>query len=210
MKDRNFELIAAAQDTGGAAAADKFYDFAKATFTALIDTQHAVSSAFQFVNVPMGVWIDEDGRVVRPAEPAWSSDNTLKIGAKSIVTEGKPYLAALRDWVANGKNSVYALSDEEFARRVKPRSEAEMLAEANFKLAVWFQTKAGNRELAAKYFAEAQKLNPDDWNYHRQDWSFTPREADKKWNEKFQATEKPYYAPLELKAPPAPPNQQPR
>ena len=198
LKDQNFEIIAAAQDTEGAPAADKWYEAAKATYTSLIDTQHTISTAYQFINVPMGIWIDEKGRVVRPAEPAWTRDNELKIGAKSIVTQGGPYVAALRDWVANGEKSTYVLSDEEFAKRVKPRSDAEMEADASFKLAVWFHS-AGKGELAAKYFAQAQKLNPEDWNYHRQDWSFKPDEAGKKWLEKFQALDKPYYAPLEIK-----------
>ena len=157
-----------------------------------------MSSAFQFINVPMGVWIDERGRVVRPAEPAWTTNSTLKIGAKSIVTEGEPYIAGLRDWVSNGERSSFVLSDEEFARRVKPRSEQEMQADASFRLAVWFHQK-GNAELAAKYFENAQKLNPDDWNYHRQEWSFTPSEAGKKWLEKFNGLDKPYYTPLEIK-----------
>ena len=198
LQGKNFELIAAAQDTGGAAAADKWYEAAKATYTSLIDTQHTISTAYQFINVPMGIWIDERGRVVRPAEPAWTRDNELKIGAKSIVTQGEPYIAALGDWVEKGEQSSYVLPDDEFARRVKPRSDAEMEADASFKLAVWFHN-AGQRELAAKYFARAEKLNPDDWNYHRQDWSFTPDEAGKKWMEKFQALDKPYYAPLEIK-----------
>ena len=51
-----------AQDTGGEAAAGKWYDAAKATYTTLVDPAHAVSSAFQFINVPTGVWIDERGR----------------------------------------------------------------------------------------------------------------------------------------------------
>ena len=146
----------------------------------------------------MGIWIDEKGRVVRPAEPAWTTDQTLKIGAKSIVTEGTAYLTALRDWVANGDGSKFALTDEEFARRVKPRSPAEMEADASFKLAVYFHEK-GKNELAGKYWAKAQQLNPDDWNYHRQDWSFTPQEAGKKWNEKFQKLDGPYYPKLDIK-----------
>jgi hypothetical protein len=197
LKDRNFELIAAAQDIGGEAAAGKWYDAAKATYTTLIDVPHAISSAYQFINVPMGVWIDEKGRVVRPAEPAWTSNQTLKIGAKSIVNEGEPYITALRDWVEKGDQSSAFLSDEEFARRAKPRSAAEMEAEASFKLAVWFHEN-GNAELAAKYWKRAQELNPDDWNYHRQDWSFTPQEAGKKWLEKFQKLDQPYYPKLEL------------
>ena len=73
-----------------------------------------------------------------------------------------------------------------------------MEAEASFKLAVWFQ-QAGDATLAKKYFERAQQLNPDDWNYHRQEWSFTPADARKKWLEKFQQQEQPYYPKLELK-----------
>jgi hypothetical protein len=189
--------VAAAQDTGGEAAAGKWYDAAKATYTDLIDAQHAVSSAYQFINVPMGIWVDERGRMVRPAEPAWTTNQTLKIGGKSIVTEGEAYVTALRDWVAKGERSPYALSDEEFARRVRTRSPAEMEADASFKLAVWFHQK-GKDELAARYWRRAQELNPDDWNYFRQEWSFTPQEAGKKWLEKFQKLEQPYYPKLDI------------
>jgi hypothetical protein len=197
LKDRNFEIIAAAQDTGGEAAAGKWYDAAKATFTSLVDAQHSISTAYQFINVPMGVWIDERGRVVRPAEPAWTTSRTDTFGGKNITIEGDQYIAALRDWVKNGEHSRFVLSDEEFARRVKPRSAAEMEADASFKLAVYFHQK-GNQELSAKYWRHAQELNPDDWNYHRQEWSFTPEEAGKKWMEKFQKLDQPYYPKLDL------------
>jgi tetratricopeptide (TPR) repeat protein len=178
--------------------AGKWYDAANATFTTLVDTKHAVSSAFQLLNVPSGLWIDENGRVVRPAEPAWTSTRTDVYGGKPLEIEGELYVAALRDWVTNGDRSPYVLSDEEFARRVKPRSAAEMEAEATFKLAVWFQ-QAGNAAQAARYFERAQALNPDDWNYHRQEWSFTPADAGKKWLEKFQKQPERYYPKLELK-----------
>jgi hypothetical protein len=145
----------------------------------------------------MGIWVDEKGRVVRPAEPAWTTDQTMKIGARNIVTEGTAYLTALRDWVANGDNSKFVLSDDEFARRVKPRSPNEMEADASFKLAVYFHEKNDN-ERAAKYWARAQQLNPDDWNYHRQDWSFTPDQAGKKWLEKFQKLDGTYYPKLDI------------
>jgi tetratricopeptide (TPR) repeat protein len=149
------------------------------------------------VNVPTGVWIDERGRVVRPAEPAWTADRTDVFGGKALVIEGAAYVEAIRDWVAKGDASEYVLSDAEFARRVKPRSANEMEAEASFKLAVWFE-QAGRMDLAAPYFERAQQLNPDDWNYHRQEWSGTP-DAGKKWLDKFQKTDKPYYPKLDLK-----------
>jgi hypothetical protein len=157
-----------------------------------------VSSVFQLINVPTGVWIDERGRVVRPAEPSWTSSRTDTFGGRKLEIEGEQYVSALRDWVTNGDKSQYVLSDEEFARRVKPRSPNEMEAEATFKLAVWFQQQ-GQAALAAKYFERAQALNPDDWNYHRQEWSFTPQEAGKKWLERFLKQSEPYYPKLELK-----------
>ena len=146
----------------------------------------------------MGVWIDEQGRIVRPAEPAWTESRTDTFGGKPLVIEGAAYTAALRDWVTNGERSDYVLSDEEYARRVKPRSANEMEAEASFKLAVWFQER-GDARMAAQYFERAQQLNPDDWNYHRQEWSFTPSEAGRKWLEKFRRQDAPYYPTLELK-----------
>ena len=118
MKNQGFELIAAAQDTGGEAAAGKWYDAAKATYTTLIDTAHAVSSAYQLVNVPSGVWIDEQGKVVRPPETASPKNQELKIGGKVIRTQGDEYVAALRDWVAKGSKSEFAMSDQEYQRRV--------------------------------------------------------------------------------------------
>jgi len=68
----------------------------------------------------------------------------------------------------------------DWLQRGCPRTPGEMEAEASFKLAVWL-TRAGNTEGAREYFKRAQGLNPDDWNYHRQDWSFTPQEAGKLW-----------------------------
>lgn len=134
--------------------------------------------------------------MVRPAEPAWTTNQKLQFGGKSIESEGVAYVNALRDWVRNGAKSVYALSDEEFAKRVRLRTPEEMEAEASFKLAVYFHGK-GDSARAAKHFQRAQQLQPDDWNYHRQEWSFGP-DAGKKWMEKFQKQESPYYPPLAL------------
>ena len=144
----------------------------------------------------MGVWIDEQGRLVRPAEPAWTSTRTNVFGGKPLAIDGELYVAALRDWVANGDRSRYVLSDAEFAQRIAPRSADEMAAEASFKLAVWLQ-QSGDGGRAAKHFERAQALAPENWNYHRQQWSFSP-DASAKWLEKFLRTEQPYYQAVRL------------
>ena len=99
---------------------------------------------------------------------------------------------------------MHVLSDAAFSARVKPRSLNEMDADASFALGAWLH-HAGNAPLARKYFERAQTLNPDDWNYHRQDWSFTPGEAGAKWLDKFQKLDEPYYPKLDIKAKPEKP-----
>lgn len=193
LKDKNFEIVAAAQDSDGEAAAGKSYDRAKATYTTLIDAEHTVSSLYHMVNVPSGVWIDEQGKIVRPAEVAYSQ----KVALLSIKVDGDKYVAALRDWVNHGDQSSYALPKEELQQRMARKSENAALADANFKLGVYFHQKKDDAR-ADKYFVTAQKLQPDDWNYHRQQWSFG-KDALKNWGEKFRALGgKEYYEPLQI------------
>ena len=65
LKDKNFEIISAAQDTGGEAAAGKIFEDANVTYASIIDVDHAISSLYNLVNVPSAVWVDEEGRIVR-------------------------------------------------------------------------------------------------------------------------------------------------
>jgi peroxiredoxin len=194
LKDQNFEIVAAAQDTGGNEAAAKFYDRAKATYTTLIDPDHTISSLYHMVNVPTGVWIDEQGHIVRPPEVAYST--SVRLG--QIHVPGDEYVAALRDWVAKGADSPFILSGEELRQRLHPRDKNQELADAYFRLGVHFQ-QAGDTELAEKNWARSQELHPNSWNYHRQDWSFTPKQAMTNWLKKVRALEgRPYYEPLQL------------
>ena len=194
MAAKNFHIVAVAQDTGGEAVARKFYDKAGATFTSLVDPHHTVSGLYQMVNVPSGVWIDEEGRMVRPPEVAYS--HTMQV--LTVKLPGDEYVAALRDWIEKGAASKYALSPEEMRKRLAPPDDQLALAEANFKLGVYLH-ELGDDEAAKSYWAESQKLAPDNWNYHRQAWSFTPKEANKLWFQKVRNLNgKPYYAPLEF------------
>lgn len=194
MKDHDFEIIAAAQDTGGEEAAGSSYDKAKATYTTLLDPQHTVSSLYKMVNVPTGVWIDEEGKIARPSEVAYSRNVALL----SIKVEGDKYVDALRDWVKNGEQSEFVVGAERVQERLATPSKEAALADANFKLAVYFHQQQ-DKSRADKYFAEAQRLQPDDWNYHRQQWSFDPQTALKLWMQKYTALQgKPYYEPLSI------------
>ena len=181
------------------------------TYPCLIDQKHITGELYQFINVPMVVWIDENGRIVRPTEPAGvmdgvrSLDPTTFTMPKDVVEEGKrqrrEYIEAIRDWVNKGDKSIYVLSRDE-ARRRSPRPDAQdALASANFRLGE-FLFEIGKRDDALVYFAEARRLRPESWSYKRQTWEL--EQAGKAAGPEFFAEvmalgDKHYYEPVELR-----------
>ncbi|MDA7977986.1 MAG: sulfatase-like hydrolase/transferase [Pirellulales bacterium] len=197
LSDSGLHIISAAQDTGGEAAVGKWFDRANATYTQIIDRQHIVSSLYNLTNVPSAVWIDEEGRIVRKDDGAYSKKYTFG----SIEAGSDQYPTAIHDWVKNGSSSQYIFNKEQIAKRLKSRTFDEELAEANFQLAVYFHLQKNARK-ADHFWQAAQKLNPESWNYHRQDWSFDAVERREKFGKKRRAQgDKPYYAPIELMPP---------
>src|SRR5262249_58123892 len=92
----------------------------------LLDPEHSLGALLGIINVPMGVWIDEDGILVRPAEvcsapiPRREKFAALLENAaprmREMIQEAlnmdldtNSYAAALRDWARNGKKSRHAL-----------------------------------------------------------------------------------------------------
>jgi peroxiredoxin len=194
LRGDGFELVAVAQDSAGEAAAGRHYDDAKATFTSLIDPHHKVSALYQMVNVPSGVWIDEQGRIVRPPEVAYTKG--FRLLGKQVGDDR--YEPALRDWVARGEQSRFAMTPEQLASKLALRSSPLRRAELEFQLGAYLFS-IGDRKGAREHWQSAQNLDPDNWNYHRQDWSFDSKEAVRNWMAKVRALGgKPYYEPLNL------------
>ena len=194
IDDDNFVIISAAQDTGGEAAAGKIFDDAKVTYTAIIDEDHTISTLFNLVNVPSGVWIDEQGKIVRIDEGTYTKMH--KLG--SFEFGSNDYVPAVHDWIAKGADSDYVWTADEVAERIIERTPDAERAEPAFKLGVYFH-RHGNDAKANQWWEQSQQLNPDSWNFHRQDWSFTKREATANWLNKVQKLgDKPYYRPMIL------------
>lgn len=153
---------------------------------ALIDREHTVDALFGIVNVPSGVWIDEEGMIVRPPEPAFPGRSPLRdrpipeslpqrirdmlAEAAKIRHEPEKYVGALRDWVRLGNDSPYALSPDEVIERSRPRPQEEALAAAHFELGAHLY-RMGRPEDAARHWRETHRLQPDNWTYKRQAWS---------------------------------------
>ena len=153
------------------------------TYTCLIDETHSVAELFGMTNVPQAVWIDEQGRIVRPAESAGAIDMVQHLNRETLelpddaVAQGQSarteYVDALRDWAANGDKSQFVLPPEEVKRRMRGPGDDEVVAAAHAKLGRHLYA-SGDIDGAKKHFATASRLCPDSWNYRRQAMMFDP------------------------------------
>jgi hypothetical protein len=201
LKDRNFVIVSVAFDSGGTAAVRDFikpaepvriepifqeimgWDVALCdraavpTYPNLIDEHHVVAELYNMTNVPMAVWINESGNIVRPAETAGSSDGFRSMDRstfqmkKDAIERGiairSSYVDAIRDWVAKGESSEYVLSPEEIRKRIQAPVNVDPLATANFRIGEYLH-RLGHTEDAKRYFQETRRLCPERWTHLRQ------------------------------------------
>ncbi len=180
LAPKGFIPITVAFDSAGNQAAEPWIKAANPTYPCLIDRRHIVAELYDMVNVPNAVWIDESGKIVRPSEPAGSSDafrkmdhTTFAIPADALtelMAKRNAYLNAIRDWVDKGPASKFALNETEAVRRMHTPSEDHVRAAANFRLGEYL-AEIGHPKDAQKYFEEAKRLRPESWNYKRQAWA---------------------------------------
>ena len=169
-------------------------DVARPTHPSLIDTAHATGELFGFVNIPMAVWIDEDGNLVRPAEAA-SIERSPMVDME--IPDGLPdrldrafreikkfpdvadaYRAAIVDWAHKGAASSFALSADEVVARSQPRPNTHARAAACFEMGQYLLHTVGH-DAAVPWWREAHELFPENWTYKRQAWTLvtTPEGA---------------------------------
>jgi len=169
-------------------------DAAAPTHPSLIDTAHATGELFGFVNIPMAVWIDEVGNLVRPAESASIERNPMRDmdipdglpdrleralrEIKKFPDVAEQYRAAIVDWAHNGAQSRFALSPDEVVRRSQPRPDTHARAAACFEMGQYLLHNVGH-DAAVPWWREAHELFPENWTYKRQAWTLvtTPEGA---------------------------------
>ena len=170
--------------------------------------------------VPSGIWIDEHGLIVRPPEPAFpwrprqpSAELLAQLPtitaeqlreAQKIRIEPERYVAALRDWVARGSRSPYALAPGDVIARSRLRTADMARAAACFELAEHLH-HAGQRAQAIGWFRQALQLDPGNWTYKRQAWSLADllqgptKEYESDWlTEVRKIGAENYYPPVDL------------
>jgi hypothetical protein len=172
LNDPNFVLISAAQDTGGEAVAGPIFDATNPTYVQVIDEDHVISSAFNFVNVPSAAWIDEEGRIVRIDESTYATTHQFGEGDAAFVFGNEIYAPALKDWVTNGASSSYVESADKVTGKIRQYTDEQLRADAAFRLANLFRAH-GQEGKVEQYWKLAQSLNPDSVNFVRQDMTLT-------------------------------------
>jgi hypothetical protein len=187
LHPKGLEVVTVALDVHPEAARP-FIEDAKPEHPSLIDQAHVTDELFGIVNVPNGVWIDEDGMIVRPAEPAFPGHNPvmdsirnvdlstlppeaaeMMLEARKIKTDPAAYLAMLEDWVEHGASSRHALTPDEVVRRSAPREHDEAIAAAHFELGEHLH-RSGKHEAAIPHWRESHRRHPSNWTYKRQAW----------------------------------------
>ena len=173
----------------------QWIDAAAPTHPSLIDTRHITGELFGFVNIPMAVWIDETGTIVRPAEGASIQRSPLRDAevppglperidramreVKKMADDADAYRAAIVDWAQHGADSRFALSPDEVVERSQPRGADEAKAAACFEMGEHLRRTVGP-DAAVPWWREAHRLHPTNWTYKRQAWTLvtTPEGAD--------------------------------
>jgi hypothetical protein len=188
------EVVTVCLELEGAAVARPFIEAAKQTHHSLLDETHQMDALFGVMNIPTVTWIDEQGMIVRPPEAGWpprvrlpewlqtwdASENAERPRELRALGGGQDwdtYPDAIRDWVAKGAASRFALTSAEVVARSQPRPIEASQAAAEFELAnhLWRQ---GHRTAAISHFNASYRLEPDNWTYKRQAWSVVGRERE--------------------------------
>lgn len=177
LADTGLTIVAVALESRGLDAALPYIEAANPTYPCLVDRQHVVAELFGMVNVPTAVWINEEGRIVRPPEPAGTNDAFRKMDPatgrlaaedrQALRDERQRYLDGVRDWARRGDESPWALDEAVVRSRLaRPRGEHE-LARVHFRLGehLW---ELGHGDRAQAHFARAVRLHPESWAYRRQ------------------------------------------
>lgn len=180
------EIVTVALDTEGLEAVQPWVEAARPTHPSLIDRAHLLDEVFGIVNVPTGIWINEEGMIVRPPETAYPANPDYghrqippdasprevaqTTAVRKLRIEAEKYVSAIRDWVELGAESQFALSLDEVLKRSRPRPFEEAEAVAQFELGQHLYL-LGRPADAIRHFREAYRLQPDNWTYKRQAWS---------------------------------------
>jgi peroxiredoxin len=126
------------------------------SYPVVVDSAHVTADRFGITNVPSTVWIDEEGRIVKP--PTISPGDDQFKDFTNI--DSSTHHDALRRWVNDG------IAPDASGVRVNARNADEQLALAERRIGAWLHGE-GHIDAAKAHLARAVELAPWDWTVRR-------------------------------------------
>lgn len=155
LADHDFGVVAVAIDES---TADVEPWAADVDLPVLVDTDRRFADAYDLVNVPTVVWLDDEHRVVRQPSTEFSDDQFTSVHG----VESGPHLDAVRRWV---RDDLLPTTDD-----APPEPTAlgadQQRARAEFRLALELHRR-GHTAAAAAHVVVADRLAPDDFTIWR-------------------------------------------
>lgn len=200
------EIVTVSLELGSAEESRPFIEAADPQHPSLLDPEHQLDALFGVVNIPNVIWINEDGVIVRPAEPGWPGTTQMPgefvarmmkqreadASAAPTSDDGQPKGPNLMRLLQGGQDrQTYADAIRDWADRGSDSPYAmdpdEVMAASQPRSmdqsrgAAHFELanhfwQAGDRASAIVHFNECHRLQPENWTYKRQAWSLFGRE----------------------------------
>jgi hypothetical protein len=189
-------------ELSGPEASRPFIEAAHPEHPSLLDAEHRTDALFGVVNIPNVAWIDEQGTIVRPAEPGWpDARQALPSDMQSAMRECMPRVSRAKTTPPPPQNRVgqagvigsgqdregYGSAIRDWANKGAASqyafTPAEVVARSQPRSphesagASHFELanhlwRTGQRELAIA----RHRLQPGNWTYKRQAWSLVGNE----------------------------------
>ncbi len=153
LAEYGFSVLSVAVDRVPADAAP-WIAAAAPTHPAVIDADGRLADLYRILNVPTALWVDEQGRIVRPNETQFATDLFTSM---SGLDSGRT-LAALRRWVLQSETGLAPGVVSAYQPEVTP---AQQQARTEAALALWLH-RNGHPASAERHFAAAAELAPED------------------------------------------------
>ena len=161
MQDSGLQIIAVALDADEKAVVE-WATKETITFPVLIDKFHIVADLYGFVNVPAAIWIDENDKIVRPADGTPGSDLFRSFSH----VDSAVHHNLLRSWV---RNNVRDLDDVQVRDFQLPPTQELQDARLHRRIAIALRERGepGDDVGSQMHLALAEKLAPLDWTIRR-------------------------------------------
>ena len=172
-------MVVIAQDAQGAEVASPWVEKAGGTYRALLDQHNEIGKAYNVKYVPVGIFVDEEGRLARAVGSVNIGNGTLREELVEWITSGA-VLSAWRDADKGAKPRALTADEQE--------------ADTKFQRAIAL-IEQGKREDAIAELKRAYVLDPKNWLIRKQLWAienpgmFYDGKVDYRWQKEQMARE---------------------